>query len=171
MPAPKKPEGRRQAHNADRYKVLALAERPISVPKPPDGLLKATKDMWIEFWSSDVARAVQPADVDGLVRLIQYRDEWQRLMDAYRKCRFVEGSTGQVKVNPALTSALALEGAMGKLAADLGLSPMARMRLGIAVGQATKTIEELRNAADPDEDIAEGADPRLASVVESPQDR
>lgn len=167
MPAPRKPEQRRQAHNADRYKVVALAPNPIAAPDPPKGLLKATRGLWDEFWTSDVARAVQPADLDGLVRLIQYRDEWQRLMDAYRADRFVSGSTGQVKVNPALDKALALEGAMGKLAADLGLSPMARMRLGIAVGQATKTIEELKQAADQDEPED---DPRLAALELPAQD-
>lgn len=168
MPAPKKPEQRRQAHNADRYTSLALAPTPIAAPDPPKGLLKATRELWDEFWTSDVARAVQPADLDGLVRLIQYRDEWQRLMDAYRADRFVAGSTKQVKVNPALDSALKLEAAMKSIAADLGLSPMARMRLGIAVGQATKTIEELRAVADQGSD--ETPDPRLAALEQPAQD-
>lgn len=162
MPAPKKPEGRRQAHHADRYKSLELAREPVPTPDPPKGLLKATLNLWEDFWASDVSRAWQTGDLDGLGRLIVYRDEWARLMNVYREARMVEGSTGQVKVNPALREALNLEAAMKSIAADLGLTPMARMRLGIAFGQATKTIEELRETANHDDDADD--DPRLAAL-------
>lgn len=161
MTARKPPERRQDRHKA-RSTVVTLAPAAPPAPEPPEELLKSTAALWNEFWSSDIARAWQGPDIDGLRRLIVYRDEWQRMINAHRAHRFVEGSMGQAKVSPALEVALKLEAAMGRLAADLGLSPLARMRLGIAFGQAAKTAEQLRDDAYNVTD--DEPDPRFNSV-------
>lgn len=107
--------------------------------------------------------------MEAIRRFITYRDEWWRLMEAYRSGRFVEGSTGQIKVNPALDRAMAIEGLLVRLATEYGLTPYARMKLGIAVGQATKTLDDLKREAERGDDDDE-VDPRIArrAALEQP---
>lgn len=107
--------------------------------------------------------------MEAIRRFITYRDEWWRLMEAYRSGRFVEGSPGQIKVNPALDRAMAIEGMLVRLATEYGLTPYARMKLGIAVGQATKTLDDLKREAERGDDDDE-VDPRIArrTALEQP---
>jgi hypothetical protein len=96
-----------------------------------------------------------------LQRLFTYYDEWERSMRAYRRRRLVTGSTGQPKLNDLGKFCLELESKIERLEDKLGITPMARMRLGIAFGEARKTLEEINREVD--EGIQEADDPRLAA--------
>jgi P27 family predicted phage terminase small subunit len=119
------------------------------VPRAPTGLLDASRRRWKAFWNSAVAKAVDlDADLYRVERWIGCVDEYERVNAAFKKTRLVKGSTGQPALNPLATYLQQLLGEINKAEAELGLTPLARMRLGIAYGEAKLTALELARAVD-----------------------
>lgn len=143
-----KPDDQRQRHPKP---VVVPLGSPPDVPSPPPKLLKATRQAWDRYWESDVARAVTPAEWSVVERYFTYADEHARALSVLRRGhRTVEGSRGQVRLNPLADYLSRLESSMVRLETELGLTPMARARLGIAVGTARLTAAEVnRMALDP----------------------
>jgi P27 family predicted phage terminase small subunit len=108
-------------------------------------MLAATRRAWERYWRSDVATVATDADRDLVERLFVLRDEHARALRTVRSTseRLVSGSRQQPRLSPLLDLVFKLEGAIHTLETELGLSPLARARLGIAVGQATLTAAEL----------------------------
>jgi len=71
----------------------------------------------------------------------------------------VAGSQGQPRLNPALDGLMKLEGAILRLENELGLTPSARLRLGITFADATNSLDALAQRFEPaaldDEDLWE----------------
>ena len=70
------------------------------------------------------------------------------------------GSTGQPTINPLITLTLKIEEKVLKLEQELGLTPLARQRLGIAFGEAQIGFKQLQQLLTEDEE-KEFIDPRL----------
>ncbi len=156
MPARKPPHRRHNRHTAD------LELRPdarLAVPDPPSDWLVATKRTWSEFWSSPQAALVMEADLPAVERLFSYRDELSRSMAAFRKDRFVEGSKGQPRLNPLSDHVVRLERLIGPLEDRFGVTPLARLRLGVTFGQAHESLDALMDVSPYDDD-----DPRLDAI-------
>lgn len=150
--SPLKPSEVRQGHRI--RPALTVVSRPPpapSVPDPPPGLLKATRARWEAFWTSPQAAAALPSDLGGLERWIISLDEWTRAMRAFRRERIVEGSTKQPALNPLAAYITSREAAIRDAEERYGMTPMARLRLGIAVGQAKLTAAELNRALAADD--------------------
>ena len=159
-PIPKDPT-RRQGHRPDRA-LTVLPAKPASeraknrtktaktpVPKPPKGLLSATKQLWKAFWNSPVSHAVDlAADRYRLERWINCVDEYERVNAAFKNTRIVKGSTGQPVLNPLSQYLQQLLAEINKAEAELGLTPLARMRLGVVYGEAKLTALELNRVLD-----------------------
>lgn len=151
MPRAKKSFG--EAVDKRNGTKLALLPAAITqVPDAPKGLLKSTQQRWHDFWTDSVAGLIQPAEMGLIERYFTYVDEWSRSMTAFRKDRFIEGSMGQPKLNPLSTYIKQLEGDISSLEDRLGLSPKARLALGIAVGQAQRTLADLNAELDVEDD-------------------
>ena len=103
------------------------------------------------------------ADRGGLERWIRYVDEWARVRRAFVSSRVVEGSTGQPVLNPLAGYIRQLEDAIHRLEERYGLTPYARTRLGIAVGQAKLTAQALNRQLE--EELAETVE-RDGSLLE-----
>jgi P27 family predicted phage terminase small subunit len=163
MPGPPpKPVNRRQrTGRAD----LGLVEATTGavVPPAPRGLLKATREAWAAFWSSPVAAAVdRVSDLPAVERLFELRDERQRCWRAVRSERLVVGSKGQVAINPLARRVSTLDREITALEDRFGLSPLARLKLGVQFHEAARSLEELNRLlarADDDE-----PDPRIVEV-------
>lgn len=131
----------------------------------PTGMLKAQQEAWNRYWLSDVAGALTPEAWPLVCRYFQYLDEHARSLSVLRKGhRLVEGSQGQPRLNPLADYVARLEASMGRIETELGLSPMARARLGVAAGQARLTAAEVNRMAlepaDDDEEVdADGWEP------------
>lgn len=148
-PAPK-PAHLRQRRNATPQPAVALTLVPPSeIPPAPKDFLVATRKEWDAFWASPIAASTVATDEASVLRLFTYRDEWRRCRNALAKGRFVKGSMGQVVLNPAAKQMLALEKAISALEGELGLTPLARMKLGFATGQAAQSLREFNSASDP----------------------
>lgn len=98
------------------------------------------------------------SDLPALHRLFGLYEERERAFRGMRRRRIVAGSTGQPSLNPLAKYLAYLDDGIRALEDRFGLTPMARLKLGIAVGEARRSLEEL-NLAIADEDGHE--DPRL----------
>jgi P27 family predicted phage terminase small subunit len=153
--------GTQQGHRKQALVVLH-GDGPIDPPPPPPGLLKRTEDRWVELWSQPVAGSWTVSDHAAVERYISYLDEWERMRKATKAHPVVAGSKGQPVISPTAKHMLVIEQALQRLEADLGLTPLARQRLGIAIGTAAKTIEDL--ARESDEGTDTEPDPRLQAL-------
>ncbi len=87
-------------------------------------------------------------------------DERERLDRQFRRSPFVTGSTGQTVAHPSAKLVASLDGRIVALEDRFGITPLARMKLGIAVGEAALSLEDLNSEFD-EEETEEDADPRL----------
>jgi P27 family predicted phage terminase small subunit len=161
MPARKKPPGAQQDRRPSRVGLAlqVVDGTPAEIPAPPSpagGLLKSTRDLWDTYWRSAIASAALEVDRLGVLeRWIVARDEWMRATNAFRRKRIVEGSQGQPVLNPLASYIASREATMAKCEAELGGSPMARLKLGITVGQAKLTAHELNRMTETADDDQE----------------
>lgn len=139
----------RRPHNpSGRTPALRLASVPQTTahaaPAPSSDLLPETVDEWEAFWASPLAGAVdRTTDVPALRRLFWLRDERERTATLYRGERLTFGSTGQLTLSPFGRQLSALDAEIRQLEDRFGLSPTARLRLGIQMGEAKRTLDDL----------------------------
>jgi P27 family predicted phage terminase small subunit len=113
--------------------VDATAAQP-KVPKADALWLASTKKQWGEFWSSAAAKKLAPAlDLAAVERLFTLYDERARSLATFRRNRLVKGSQGQVVLNPLGRQINSLNTAILQLEDRLGLSPLARLKMNIAL--------------------------------------
>lgn len=158
MPPVRKPADKRQ--NRVTQDVTLIPVPTAQPPSPPAGLLKPTREKWERFWRSDVSSLVTEADQVALERLFTMYEEWARCIAAARKQgRLAQGgATGKAAVlNPLYSHALTLESKITKLEAEFGLTPLARLKLGVQFGEAQRTLADLNADAEAVDD-----DPRTS---------
>lgn len=152
-----KPGGRRQRRNKPGGRGRGMQLRPrlvaAEVPRCPQYWLIETRNQWVRYWMSDVARVADiDTDAAALTRLFTLYDERERSYRAYRKKRVVKGSTGQPTVNPVWRHAAKLDAEIRSLEDRFGVTPQARLRLGIQLGEAMKNIEDMNADLNEDDD-------------------
>lgn len=122
----------------------------MQVPEPPDGLLPETVDDWGSYWSSDVAQAIEPdSDMPAVRRLFQLYDDHERARRAYVSQPIVEGSQGQPVLNPMGRVRESLQKEIRMLEDRLGMNPQARLKLGIQLTEATKSLNQIMSDLNP----------------------
>jgi hypothetical protein len=132
--------------------IVQRAEVEVIVPALPEELKRAlpqTEEKWLAYWQSPVAQIALESgglDLAGLHRWIINVEEWHRAMRAFRAKRIVDGSMGQPTLNPLGAYIASREAAIKDAEQQYGMTPMARLKLGIAVGQAKLTAQELNRA-------------------------
>lgn len=157
-PLPKE-EGKRQNRRARSNLRLIGQHDPAAVviPDPPEGLSEAQVASWSVFWRSELSQLVKATDLSSVKRLWNYYQQHEDLTGIFAKGRMVAGSTGQPRLNPALDGLMKLEGAILRLENELGLTPSARLRLGITFADASNSLDALarkfESAALDDEDL------------------
>lgn len=150
MPANRKRPDLRQRNTPERATLEVIVpdgDTDVAVPPANRKWLKATKQTWVDFWSSSISAAVENADRAVVLRLFELRDRQARAWLRYDKQPYVDGSMGQPRANPALADAMSLEKAIIALEDRLGLSPKARAQLGVTFGQAQLSAAELNRMA------------------------
>ena len=167
MPRRKRPDRRQGRGTADLKAVPDLANS-RDTPAPPriDGrqLLKVTRDAWDTYWASELPAYATDSDRPALVRLFtmyDLRERMQRTLLADGP--FTTGSTGQLVSHPAAKELAALDARIVALEDRFGLSPKARLGLGIDLGRATRSLEGI-NAGFTAPDEADRPDPRVTVV-------
>lgn len=155
MPGPPpKPADRRQNRGRRDLGLVSAAAADLAIPAADPKWLAATRDAWVGYWESPVASAVdRSSDLPGLERLFSLRDERERCYRSAKRARLVDGSTGQPVLNPLYKHMSTLDASILALEDRLGLSPMARLKLGVQIGQARRTLADLNAQAETDEDV------------------
>ena len=161
--SPKKPVDRRQGHGtADVGLVPRAGLRPVPAA---DGVWReGTVERWVAFWSSPLASQVEQSDEGAFRRLFWIYDELERLREAIEATgRVVEGSQGQPRPNPLYKQVQEFQAEARQLEDRFGLSPMARLRLGITFADAQASLDGLNarlaaKIAEQDDDLWEGFD-------------
>jgi len=143
-PLPKE-EGARQNRRArSNLRLIEQHEaNPMPTPAPPSNLSAARIADWDIFFDSPLAGLVKDTDLSVVRRLWTYYQQHDELTAIFQKSRLVAGSTGQPRMNPAADGLMKLETAILRLENELGLTPSARLRLGITFADATNSLEKL----------------------------
>lgn len=141
----RKPADRRQGRGtADAGRLAPVADMPVQVPSPPARVREDTVERWGEFWRSDIATQVLDSDHEALRRLFRLYDEIERLWDGIEEMgRVVEGSQGQPRPNPLFKQIESFQSEARQLEDRFGLSPKARLQLGIQFAEAHRGLDDL----------------------------
>jgi len=154
-PLPKE-EGKRQRRRSSANLKLIAQHDPdaVVVPPAPEGMSDRQLETWSEFWRSELAALVRSTDLAVVRRLWGYYQQHEELTRTFDRSRLVPGSTGQPRINPAHDALMKLEGAILRLENELGLTPSARLRLGITFADSMSSLDDLNarltEAADDD---------------------
>jgi len=156
--SPKKPAERRQnVKTQDVGVVVSAPGRPV--PAADGAWREPTVERWVAFWGSPLASQVEPSDEGAFRRLFKLYDEIDRLWEAVDATgRIVEGSQGQPRPNPLFKQVQEFQAEARQLEDRFGLSPMARLRLGITFADAQASLDGLNarlaaKMAEQDDDL------------------
>jgi P27 family predicted phage terminase small subunit len=177
MANPRKPTSQRRGKAGTTRDIGLVPKQAPAEPPPPlpaklSGVtpLAATKEAWQRLWESPVARVLdRTSDLGAVIRWAELLDERERAMRAFRKSRLVSGSMGQPTLNPLWQVIASIDKELRQLEDRIGLTPKARLQLGITLAEAGRSIEDLNRMLDEetDADVDEGtpeADPRLRVI-------
>jgi phage terminase small subunit len=154
----KKTPNRRQRRNSRDIGLVAVAGGAVEVPPALGKWLASTKRRWGTYWASDVAGIVDvKSDLPALERLFSHYDELERGQRVFRRQRFVAGHRGQPRLNPLAKYLADLESAARALEDRFGLTPKARLQLGVEFGAAHRSLASISQEFDADTQ----PDPRL----------
>jgi P27 family predicted phage terminase small subunit len=133
------------------------------MPDPSPDWSDRTIERWGSFWMSAVAQAVEvDSDLPAVERLFELYDERDRASAAYRKERMVEGSQGQLVMNPMGRMMQTLDKEIRNLEDRMGLNPKSRIALGIQINEARKGLNELMDGLTPDYGDSDGRETEVA---------
>ena len=149
MTATKSPAKRQRRNGKPALAVLTAPKDDVMiVPTPPAGLSPMLIDAWHTYWLSDLARTVTlPTDMPALRRLFLYYEDIETSHAKYLDSPIWSGSTGQDKISPFARHVAELEGGIRALEDRFGLSPKARLELGVTLGDAARSLADLYDDA------------------------
>jgi P27 family predicted phage terminase small subunit len=136
-------------------------------PTTPAGLHQIAQKAWRDFWASDVSYAVDlKADLGALRRWAHCLSERARFSELVELSPLVKGSAGQLRRNPLVDHIALLNAEITRYEDHFGMTPLARMRLGIAsAGAEVGRLVVAERRAMVEADAGEYADPRDALRV------
>lgn len=140
-----KPDDQRQGRNKPLQVPTRDKNLPL-IPDPPKGVKQEVKDLWTRLWQTPVGRAWDP-DMDGPL-LLRYAKTFHHWLNAQRDLAnldgvVTQGSQGQPVIHPITQYISQLEQRMAQMEDKLGLSPMARARLGLTIAEGELTAAQL----------------------------
>lgn len=165
MPRTKKPAGvtvdRRNGRRAD---LAVVAGGRFD---PPEGLSDSARTLWDTYWDDAVATVATPVDRGLLLRWITEYDRYLRTVAEADLEPLVRGSTGQPSENPLYKIAYRALDAAERCERQMGIGPLHRSSLGIAVLTERRSLADM-NARYGGDDVGDGdeapQDPRLAAI-------
>lgn len=151
-PLPKEEGARQRRRSSANLQLIERHSPDAPIPTPPDHLSAARLDDWQRFFLSPLAGLVAETDLSSVRRLWTYYQQHDELTEIFQKSRLVVGSTGQPRINPAHDALIKMETAILRLENELGLTPSARLRLGITFADAANSLEALTERVQDDLD-------------------
>lgn len=143
-----------QGHRA-RPQLVRLDAAPAkpSIPTAPKNLHPVARRAWRQFWSSSLPQVLDiQADDEALRRWAYCLSEREKLEDELRERPFVLGSQGQSVRNPLWGVLKERTREVERFREQFGMSPLHRLRLGVALGEADDArdrMERRRRTVEP----------------------
>lgn len=151
-PLPKEDGKRQRQRSQTNLRLLEQHDPAAPIPSPPDGLSEARLAGWQEFFESPLAGLVKPTDLSVVRRLWTYYQQHDDLTRIFAKSKLVTGSQGQPRMNPAHDALMKMETSILRLENELGLTPSARLRLGITFADSMNSLDQLNARIQADRD-------------------
>jgi P27 family predicted phage terminase small subunit len=163
MPRTKKPAGTAvDSRNGRRADLSVVAGTRFD---PPESVSDEARLYWDTYWQDRVAQVHTPVDRVILVRWVTELDRYFKLLAVADAQPIVTGSQGQPVENPAYGTAHRSLAAVQYCEKQLGVGPLNRSALGIAVVTEAKSLGELNAAYGG----GSGAGPQSVEGGASPQ--
>jgi len=149
---PRKAPNALAGHRAPRPALVSIAggradeprpadERPVPpMPSPGSGQrwLAETERIWAGIWRSPMAENWNlDLHMPALYRWIRLQDQLIRAHRAVQRVPLVRGSKDQPRRNPIWDEIPKLEDMIRRLDDQLGLTPLAQVRMGLGLGSGT----------------------------------
>jgi P27 family predicted phage terminase small subunit len=126
------------------------------VPLAPRGLRKVARDEWKSFFASPLSSLVNlDTDMDALRDWALLVSERERLREEYTKTPLTIGASGSLIENPLGRVIARYTNQINRYRDQFGMTPLSRMRLGIAVGQAAEVLDSLNTTRDDEVETIE----------------
>lgn len=141
------PRARKPANQRKPRGVVAVAATDggmVAVPRRPVGLAQRGQREWVNIWVAGASWLLPDRDyhwIEQIARAYDEIQEYRRLIRA--DGRVQHGSQGQPVAHPLIAEVRRLEDRIDKNLAELGLSPTAAARLGLAVVKTESKLDEL----------------------------
>ncbi|HWS94469.1 MAG TPA: hypothetical protein VN255_01175 [Mycobacterium sp.] len=162
MPGPPpKAAARRQRSRRDIGNDIGTLQRPGHAPAMPAGLCKEVQTAWNAYWKDVVSGVTRPSDTPLVQRWARNLDRYHRLLAEADREPVVTGSMGQPRANPVYDIILKIEQGIRLDEAQLGIGPLNRLRLGVALSESAKSLQDLNAEAEN----AANDDPRAALIT------
>lgn len=145
MPRTKKPPGTAVDKRNGRQVTIELAAVAGGRIDAPDGLLPETQALWDAYWADAVATVQTPVDRGVLLRWITEYDRYTRTVAEADRQPLVEGSQGQSVENPLYRIAYRALDAAERCERQLGMGPLHRSNLGIAVVAERRSLADMNS--------------------------
>jgi P27 family predicted phage terminase small subunit len=142
-PAPKDPAKRIRKTTRSVGLVKAAKQPPM-----PAKLCRQAQDAWRAYWADTVAGVMRLSDTALALRWVANVDRYQRLIAEADREPVVDGHKGQPRPNPLYTLALKIEESVKEDERQLGIGPLNRLRLGVALTETAKSLADLTAEAD-----------------------
>jgi P27 family predicted phage terminase small subunit len=168
VPAAKKQAERVQRRNKPKAADSQVVKINTSSMPPAPRMSRTLQDSWKTLWRSELAAHWNhDSDLLAMKRLFSLYDRLAKYEKEAGTEALVRGSTGQLVMNPLLKAADTLRGQILALEDRFGLTPMARLKLGIALGSASQSLEEMNKrlaSDDAEADEIDDDDPRITAI-------
>ena len=131
-PAPKA-AARRQRSRRDMGSDIGLVRAAGSAPPMPRGLCRQAQTAWKGYWADVLSGVMRASDGTLIGRWVRNLDRYHRLLAEADRSPMVSGSTGQPRTNPIYDLAFKIEASIKDDEKQLGIGPLNRLRLGVAL--------------------------------------
>lgn len=124
--------------------TVAVRAAGLEIPRRPVGLADRGRREWVKIWSAGAGWLQPERDYHWIEQVVRAYDEIAAYRRQIRADGVVQkGSQGQPVSHPLITEVRKLEERIGKNLSELGLSPLAAQRLGLAAAKTASKLDEL----------------------------
>jgi P27 family predicted phage terminase small subunit len=146
--------------------VAVRAPGGLEVPRRPVGLADRGAREWAAIWAAGAAWLQPERDYHWIEQVVRAYDEMAAYRRQVRKDGAVQhGSQGQPVAHPLIAEIRRLEERIDKNLSELGLSPLAAQRLGLAAAKTASKLDELAERRAKRTEAARAAPVTVAAEV------
>ena len=139
-PRSRKPANQRRP----RGEIVPVQPGAVAVPRRPVGLADRGAREWVKIWTAGASWLQPDRDYHWIEQIVRAYDEMAAYRRQVRKDGIVQkGSQGQPVSHPLIAEVRRLEERIDKNLSELGLSPAAAARLGLAAVKTASKLDEL----------------------------